>query len=85
MDIVSYTSLRQNLAGFLDKVNQDRTPILVTRQNGDSAVVMSLKDFQSYEETAYLMASPKNAQRLNESITQIESGKKIERAMVSSE
>lgn len=85
MDIVSYTSLRQNLAGILDKVNQDRTPILVTRQNGDSAVVMSLKDFQSYEETAYLMASPKNAQRLNESITQIESGKKIERILVSSE
>jgi len=85
MDIVSYTSLRQNLAGILDKVNQDRTPILVTRQNGDSAVVMSLKDFQSYEETAHLMASPKNAQRLNESITQIESGKKIERALVSSE
>lgn len=75
MDTVSYTSLRQNLAGILDKVNQDRIPILVTRQNGEAAVVMSLKDFQSYEETAYLMASPKNAQRINESIAEIELGK----------
>jgi antitoxin YefM len=55
-------------------VNDDHLPILITRQNGKPAVVISLEDFKAYEETAYLMASPKNAQRLNEAIAEIESG-----------
>lgn len=75
MDIVSYTSLRKNLADMLDKVNSDHTPIMITRQNGEPAVMMSMADFKSYEETAYLMASPENARRLNESIAELENGK----------
>jgi antitoxin YefM len=46
---------------------------MITRQNGKPAVLISLEDFQSYEATAYLMASPKNATRLNEAVSQIES------------
>lgn len=83
MDTITYTSLRQNLAGILDKVNQDHLPVLVTRQNGESAVLLSLKDFQSYEETAYLMASPKNAQRLVESIAEVETGGAMPKSLVS--
>ena len=74
MDTISYTSFRKNLAGLLDKVNQDHTPLMITRQNGDPAIVMSVKDFASYEETAYLMANPENAHRLNQSIAEIEAG-----------
>lgn len=74
MDTISYTSFRQNLAGTLDKVNQDHVPIMITRQNGEPAIVMSVKDYKSYEETAYLMASPKNAKRVNQSISEIEKG-----------
>jgi len=72
MDTISYTAFRQNLAGMLDKVNEDHSPLMITRQNGEPAIVMSLEDFTAYEETAYLMASPKNAARLNESIAQVE-------------
>lgn len=74
MDTISYTSFRTNLANMLDKVNRNHKPIMVTRQNGKPAIVMSVEDFSSYEETAYLMASPKNAKRLNEAIAQIEAG-----------
>ncbi|MFV1922855.1 MAG: type II toxin-antitoxin system Phd/YefM family antitoxin, partial [Methylotenera sp.] len=70
-----YSAFRTQLAKILDKVNLDHKPMLITRQNGKPAVVMSLEDFQSYEETAYLMASPENAKRLNRSIQEIESGK----------
>ena len=77
MDKVSYTSFRANLANMLDKVNQDHKPLMITRQNGKSAIVMSVEDFRSYEETSYLMASPENARRLNESIARIEAGKSI--------
>ncbi len=82
MDTVSYTSFRQNLSSTLDKVNMDHIPIMITRQNGDPAVVMSVQDFKSYEETAYLMASPKNAKRLSASIAEIEAGNFTERSLV---
>ena len=67
-------SVRTNLAKTLDKVNEDHVPVLITRQNGKPAVVVSLEDFKAYEETAYLMASPENATRLNRAIAQIEDG-----------
>lgn len=75
MHTMSYSSFRRDLASALDKVNEDHQPILITRQNGKPAVVISLEDFQSYQETTYLMASPKNAARLNEAITQAETNR----------
>ncbi len=74
MDTISYSAFRKHLAGTLDKVNEDHKPVLITRQNGQPAVVMSLEDFQAYEETAYLMASPKNAARLSQAIAEVEAG-----------
>lgn len=82
MDALSYSAFRTNLASILDKVNDDHKPIMITRQNGKPAVVISLEDFHAYEETAYLMASPKNWQRLNESIAEIEAGQQIEQGLV---
>ena len=72
---MSYTAFRNQLAATLDKVNDDHKPVLITRQNGKPAVVISLEDFHAYEETSYLMASQKNAERLNAAISQVESGK----------
>ncbi len=74
MDAMSYSAFRLNLASTLDKVNEDHKPVLITRQNGKPAVLLSLEDFHSYEETFYLMTSPKNAERLSEAINQIEAG-----------
>lgn len=78
MDTLSYSAFRTHLASTLDKVNNDHVPILITRQNGKPAVVMSLEDFKSYEETAYLMASPKNAERLNQAVAEVDAGKTIQ-------
>lgn len=82
MDTLSYSAFRTHLAGTLDKVNDDHKPILITRQNGKPAVVMSLEDFHAYEETAYLVASPKNAQRLNQAIADVEAGKTVEHGLM---
>ena len=82
MDVMSYSSLRNNLASTLDKVNEDHISILITRQNGRPAVIMSLEDFKSYEETAYLMSSPKNAERLSQSIAEIEAGKSTQHEII---
>ncbi len=82
MDTMSYSVFRTHLAGTLDKVNEDHRPVLITRQNGKPAVVMSLEDFHAYEETAYLMASPKNAERLNQAIVEVEAGKVIQKGLI---
>lgn len=82
MDTMSYTAFRNDLARVLDKVNDDHKPVIITRQNGKPAVVISLEDFQSYEETAYLMSSPKNAARLNESIAQLAEGKVLYKGLI---
>jgi len=82
MDTMSYSSFRAQLAGTLDQVNDNHKPVLVTRQNGRPAVIMSLEDYQSYEATAYLMASPANAQRLNQAINEVEAGNLVEQSLV---
>lgn len=72
MENISYSDFRSHLAATLDRVNDDHTPILITRQSGKPAVVMSLEDFKSYEETFHLMSSIRNAARLNQAIEQLE-------------
>ena len=81
MDAISYTAARNNLAKTMDRVNDNHEPVIITRQNGSPVVLMSLEDFNAYQETAYLMRSPKNAARLNRAIKQIESGKAKERRL----
>ena len=84
MDVLSYSALRNNLASTLDKVNEDHVSILITRQNGKPAVIMSLEDYKSYEETAHLMASSRNVERLNQAIAEVESGKTTKHGIIES-
>ena len=81
MNAISYTAARSNLAKTMDRVNDNHEPVIITRQNGSPVVLMSLEDFNAYQETAYLMRSPKNAARLNRAIKQIESGRAKERRL----
>jgi len=82
MQTTSYSKLRKTLAATLDQVNADREPIIITRDGGKpSAVLMSLEDFASYEETRYLLRSPVNAERLLASIATLESGDGVERQL----
>lgn len=82
MNIVTYSFFREKLAGFLDKVNEDHAPVLITRKNGKPAVLMSLEDFNAYEETAYLMSSPKNAERLLTSIKEVEANQVVNKKLL---
>ena len=74
MDAISYTAARANLAKTIDKVNEDHTPVIITRQKGKSAVLISLDDFNAYEETAFLMRNPNNAERLLKAVQAVDKG-----------
>ena len=82
MKAISYTAARANLASTLKAVCEDHSPVIVTRKHGDAVIIMSLEDYESLSETAYLTSSPKNARRLMASIEQLESGEGIERDLV---
>jgi len=75
MDHVSYTELRQNLKKHLDKVCDDRAPLVVTRRNAEPVIVLSLTDYESLEETLYLLSDPANAKHLRKSIADADAGK----------
>ena len=81
MKAITYTAARQNLAKTMESVCKDHAPIIVTRKTTDSVVIMSLEDYETLEETAYLLRSPKNTRRLIESIAQLEEGQGSEREL----
>lgn len=82
MRAVSYSEARQNLSATMVKTVEDRTPVLITRQNGESCVLMSLEEYNSLEETAYLLRSPKNARRLMDSVESLKNGNGVERDII---
>lgn len=81
MNTINYSELRAKLAETMEKVCDDHAPMIVTRKNSRSVVIMSLDDYQALEETAYLLRSPKNAQRLLASIAELENGGGNERTL----
>jgi len=75
MRSTTYSDLRRNLAARLDEVTDDHAPLLITRERGKpAAVLISLEDFASYEETQYLLKSPRNAERLLKAIEELNEG-----------
>lgn len=82
MRALTYTTVRQNLAKTIDRVIDDHEPIIVTKKNDRAVVMIALEDYEAMEETAYLLRSPANADRLIRSISQLESGKGIEKKLV---
>lgn len=75
MHTETFTSARKNLAATMDFIVSNHTPVTITRQNKEAVVMISLEDYRSMQETAYLMQSSNNANRLNQSIEQLESGR----------
>ncbi|UYN98275.1 MAG: type II toxin-antitoxin system prevent-host-death family antitoxin [Devosia sp.] len=79
----SISDFRKNIAADIDAAVEDHVPLIITRPGGkDAAVVMSLEDFNSWQETAYLLSSPANAERLRRSIADLDAGKGVERKLL---
>lgn len=81
MKTITYSSARANLAKTIHRVCEDRAPVLITRKRDEAVVMMALEDYESLEETAYLLRSRRNARRLREGIAQVRAGKGLERVL----
>ncbi len=75
MDAVTYTQARQNFTGTMKKVCDDHAPLIITRKSEPPVVMISLEDYNSMEETLYLLRSPTNAAKLLKAIDDVKKGK----------
>lgn len=74
MKSMSYTESSARYAEVLDGVINDREEVVITRAGHEPVVIVSLEDYESLKEAAYLMRSPANARRLLDAMERLESG-----------
>lgn len=78
----TYSKARANLANLCNKVSEDREIVLIRRRNAEDVALISSSELSSILETAHLLRSPKNAQRLltalNRALTRSEFPQRIE-------
>ncbi len=75
MQAITYSHARGQLAKTMQDVCDNHDPVIITRKNHQAVVMLSLEDFESLNETAYLLRSKKNAKRLLDSIEELDAGK----------
>ncbi len=75
MLVTNYSELRKNLSQKMDEVLLSHSPMIITRESKQPVVMISLEDFNSYQETIYLAKSPANKKRLLASLKNIKAGK----------
>lgn len=78
MKTMSYSESRAHYAATLDAVLDDSEEVVITRAGKEPVVIVSLAEYQSLKETAYLLRSPANARRLLGAIDRLENGAGVE-------
>jgi antitoxin YefM len=81
MKAITYTAARESLAATMDGVCADHDPVIITRNRDQAVVMLSLADYESLQETAYLLRSPVNARRLLESISELEGNDGVHKSL----
>lgn len=79
MRAIPFNQIESHLRETLDQVCDDRDPVIITRENDRSVVVVSLDEWTSMEETTHLLKSPRNAARLLRSMGDLEQGRGLEK------
>lgn len=78
MKTMSFSEARANWAKTLDSVIDDQEEVVITRVGHDPVVIISLAEYESLRETAYLFGNPTNAVRLYEAMESLKRGEGVE-------
>jgi antitoxin YefM len=78
---ITYTAARENLADTINRVCEDQAPVVITRNRDQAVVMLSLAEYESLQETAYLLRTPMNAKRLLAAVDTLKRGKGIKRKL----
>ena len=74
MITATYTDLRSNLKEYLDRVVKDSDSVIVNRGGGSAVVIMSLEEYESMVETAYIMSQPDLVDAIRQGDEDVKSG-----------
>jgi antitoxin YefM len=74
-DKTTYTQARANLRALLDEVTDSREPVIITRRGEEDVALIAADELRSLIETAHLLRSPKNAERLLRALDRARRGK----------
>jgi antitoxin YefM len=75
VESITYSAARENLASTINRVCDDQAPVVITRNRDQAVVMLSLAEYESLQETAYLLRSPANAKRLIAAVETLNRGK----------
>ncbi len=82
MKAITSNQAKEQLDELIEQVILDVEPTIVCNDQGKQAVLMSLDEFNAWQETLYLLSNPANAEHLMESINQAKLGKKSVRELI---
>jgi antitoxin YefM len=85
MLVANYSEFRTGLKKYLDEVEQNNETLIVKRGAGKGTVMISLEEYNSMMETAYLLSTRANRMHLEESIAQMNAGKRHEIKLIEDE
>lgn len=74
MNILTYTDARNSLASAMDKVVRDREATVITRTGRESVVMVAQTEWDAIQATLHLLSSPRNADRLQDAIAELDAG-----------
>jgi antitoxin YefM len=82
MNATTVQEAKKNLDRLIEQVNADAEPTIICGDQGQKAVLLSLEEFNSWQETLYLLSNPANAEHLRQSIAEAQTGKTLERDLI---
>ena len=74
MIAATYTDLRSNLKEYLDRVVKDSDNVIVNRGGGSAVVIMSMEEYESMMETAYVMSQPDLVEAIRQGEVDLKNG-----------
>jgi antitoxin YefM len=78
IDVKTFSEARANLKSVMDQVVEDHVPVIISRRKAEPVVMMSLSDWNSWQETAYLNSTPANREALDQAMAEANAGDLIE-------
>ena len=82
MNTTTINSAKQNLENLIQQVENDAEPILIMLDENRKAVLMSEREFNSWQETIYLLSNPANAEYLRKSLAEADAGLISEKELI---
>lgn len=82
MNAVTLGEAERDLGRLISRVVEDAEPTIVVGDAGAKAVLVSLDEYNSWQETLYLLSNPANAEHLRRSIAEAKAGRATERELI---